>query len=106
PLAGLIHRRLAYLRPQWLSIHRLRKLKRNCLSHNLHMPHTSPYDSLCNHAREAAKLASIMGLLEWDERTKMPPAGGEYRAEQISYLAGEIHKKQTAPQVGEWLAAL
>ena len=70
------------------------------------MSHTSPYDSLCNHARETAKLASIMGVLEWDERTKMPPAGGEYRAEQISYLAGEIHKKQTAPQVGDWLAAL
>jgi carboxypeptidase Taq len=47
-----------------------------------------------------------MGLLEWDERTKMPPAAGAYRAEQISYLAGEIHKRQTAPQVGEWLSAL
>lgn len=70
------------------------------------MPHTAAYESLCNHTRETAKLASIMGLLEWDERTKMPPAGGEYRAEQISYLAGEIHKKQTAPQVGDWLTAL
>jgi len=67
---------------------------------------TSVYQSLCDHARETAKLASIMGLLEWDERTKMPPAGGEYRAEQISYLAGEIHKRQTAPQVGAWLAEL
>jgi carboxypeptidase Taq len=66
----------------------------------------SAYASLCDHARETAKLASIMGLLEWDERTKMPPAGGEYRAEQIAYLAGEIHKRQTAPQLGEWLAQL
>jgi carboxypeptidase Taq len=64
------------------------------------------YESLCSHTRETAKLASIMGLLEWDERTKMPPAGGDYRAEQISYLAGEIHKRQTNPAVGEWLAAL
>src|SRR5690349_16736458 len=47
-----------------------------------------------------------MGLLEWDERTKMPPAAGDYRAAQISYLAGEIHKRQTNPAVGEWLAAL
>jgi carboxypeptidase Taq len=68
--------------------------------------HTAAYESLCSHARETAKLASIMGLLEWDERTKMPPAGGDYRAEQISYLAGEIHKRQTNPAVGEWLAAL
>ena len=68
--------------------------------------HTAAYESLCNHTRETAKLASIMGLLEWDERTKMPPAAGDYRAEQISYLAGEIHKRQTNPAVGEWLAAL
>ena len=68
--------------------------------------HAAAYESLCNHARETAKLASIMGLLEWDERTKMPIAAGEYRAEQISYLAGEVHKKSTAPQVGHWLTAL
>jgi carboxypeptidase Taq len=64
------------------------------------------YDALCHHVRETAKLGSIMGLLEWDERTKMPSAGGEYRAEQIAFVAGEIHKRQTAPQLGEWLAEL
>jgi carboxypeptidase Taq len=67
---------------------------------------SAAYESLVAHARETAKLNSIAGLLEWDERTKMPPAGGEYRAEQISYLAGEIHKRQTDPRVGEWLAEL
>src|SRR5690606_37643763 len=61
------------------------------------------YQNLCDHARETAKLASIAGLLEWDERTKMPAAAGAYRAEQISYLAGEIHKRQVAPEVGQWL---
>ena len=64
------------------------------------------YQNLCDHARETAKLASIAGLLEWDERTKMPAAAGAYRAEQISYLAGEIHKRQVAPQVGAWLDEL
>lgn len=64
------------------------------------------YQSLCDNARETAKLASIAGLLEWDERTKMPAAAGAYRAEQISYLAGEIHKRQVAPQVGAWLDEL
>src|SRR5258706_14928122 len=64
------------------------------------------YDKLCTHAREAAILNSMQGLLGWDERTKLPPAGGEYRAEQMSFLAGLIHKKQTAPEVGEWLAEL
>ncbi len=64
------------------------------------------YERLCTHAREVAYLNSTQGLLGWDERTKLPPAGGEYRAEQMSFLAGLIHKKQTAPEVGEWLAEL
>ena len=64
------------------------------------------YDALCAHARETALLSSIRGLLDWDERTKMPPAAGAYRAEQTAFLAGEIHRRQTAPQVGQWLAEL
>src|SRR2546423_14756065 len=64
------------------------------------------YARLCTHAREAAILNSVHGLLGWDERTKLPPAGGPYRAEQMSFLAGLIHKTQTAPQVGEWLSEL
>src|SRR3982751_6879406 len=64
------------------------------------------YERLCKHAREVAILNATQSLLGWDERTKLPPAGGDYRAEQMSYLAGLIHKKQTAPEVGEWLAEL
>jgi len=64
------------------------------------------YDLLCKHAREVAILSSTQSLLGWDERTKLPPAGGEYRAEQMSYLAGLIHQKQTSPEVGQWLAEL
>jgi carboxypeptidase Taq len=64
------------------------------------------YERLVAHAREAALLRSTQWLLEWDDRTKLPPAGGAYRAEQISYLAGLLHRQHTAPQVGEWLAEL
>jgi carboxypeptidase Taq len=64
------------------------------------------YEKLCAHTREVALLNSTQSLLGWDERTKLPPAGGEYRAQQMSYLAGVIHKKQTAPDVGEWLVEL
>jgi carboxypeptidase Taq len=64
------------------------------------------YERLCAHVREVALLDSMQSLLEWDERTKLPPAGADYRAEQMSYLAGLIHQRQTAPQVGEWLAEL
>jgi carboxypeptidase Taq len=64
------------------------------------------YDRLCAHTRDVALLRSTQSLLEWDERTKLPAAGGEYRAEQVSYLAGLIHRRQTAPEVGDWLAEL
>jgi carboxypeptidase Taq len=64
------------------------------------------YEKLCAHAREVALLHSTQSLLGWDERTKLPPAGGAYRAEQMSYLAGVIHKRETAPEVGEWLGEL
>ncbi len=64
------------------------------------------YTLLCSHVREATILASIQELLEWDERTKMPPAGGAYRADQAAYVAGLVHQKQTAPIMGEWLAEL
>jgi len=49
---------------------------------------------------------SILSLLQWDERTIMPPAEGEYRAEQVTLLSGVIHERETAPQVGAWLAEL
>jgi carboxypeptidase Taq len=64
------------------------------------------FDQLVAHARETALLESINGLLNWDERTKMPPAAGEYRAEQITYIAGAVHKRRTDPQLGQWLAEL
>jgi len=64
------------------------------------------YDRLCKHTREVAILNSTQSLLGWDERTKLPPAGGDYRADQMSYLAGLIHKHQTAAEVGEWLTEL
>ena len=64
------------------------------------------YDQLCTYTREGALLRSIDGLLGWDQQTKMPPDGGDYRAEQCTYIAGLIHKHQTDPRVGEWLDQL
>jgi carboxypeptidase Taq len=68
--------------------------------------HPSTFDRLCDHTREVALLKSTQALLEWDERTKLPKAGGEYRAEQVSHLAGLIHRQQTEPAIGEYLAEL
>jgi len=64
------------------------------------------YKLLRDHAKETTMIATIQSLLEWDERTYMPPAGGEYRADQVAFLAGQVHRRQTAEQLGHWLSEL
>ncbi|MBI3837167.1 MAG: carboxypeptidase M32, partial [Planctomycetia bacterium] len=64
------------------------------------------YNQLCQHARETALLAATESILGWDERTKMPPEAAEYRAEQMTLLAGIIHQRRTDPQIGQWLGEL
>ena len=64
------------------------------------------FDDLCEHARETALLQSIEELLGWDERTMLPSAGGEYRAEQVTRLSGLVHQRQTDPRIGQWLESL
>ncbi len=64
------------------------------------------FELLCQHAREAALLESVGYLLEWDERTLMPHAGGEYRAEQVTILSSLAHLRQTDPRIGGWLDEL
>jgi len=69
----------------------------------------SPEDifrQLCDHARQTALLTSTSSLLQWDERTLMPPRAGEFRADQVASLAGLIHSRQTDPQLGDWLREL
>jgi carboxypeptidase Taq len=66
----------------------------------------SAFEQLCTHARQAALLESIESLLGWDERTYMPTAAGEYRAEQMTFISGEVHRRRTDPRLGEWLQEL
>ena len=44
------------------------------------------YQEVCRYARRTAVLASIDAVLGWDERTQLPPAGAEHRAEQSTLL--------------------
>ena len=64
------------------------------------------FKQLCDHLRETAQLGSVESLLGWDERTKMPIRGGDYRAEQTALLAGIVHGRRTDPRIGDWLAEL
>lgn len=61
------------------------------------------YDELLKRVREVSLIGSCYGVLEWDHQVNMPPAGGELRAEQTSYLAGLMHEKFTDPKIAELL---
>ena len=67
---------------------------------------TELYQEVCQYARRTAVLASINEALGWDERTQMPPAGAEYRAEQSTLLAGLIHQRWVDPKFGQQLDEL
>jgi len=64
------------------------------------------FESVCARARQAMLLHSTADTLEWDERTGMPVAAGEYRAQQISTLRALVHERRTDPQYGEDLQHL
>ena len=66
-------------------------------------PAESAYDSLLAHLREQALVASCQELLAWDELTRLPDAGTDYRGRQIACLAGKHHELATDPRIGEWL---
>jgi len=70
------------------------------------MNEDAKFSELCSLAREAALIESVEEALGWDERTYLPPESGEYRAEQMTFLSGLAHQKQTNPRLGELLNEL
>lgn len=64
------------------------------------------YEKLVKHGKEAAYLASAVGLLNWDQSTYIPARGHAHRANQLGALAGILHRMIADPAIGEWLAAI
>jgi carboxypeptidase Taq len=64
------------------------------------------YHDVCQYARRTAVMASVDAVLGWDERTQMPSAGAEHRAEQSTVLAGLIHQRWIDPKFGEQIDEL
>ncbi|MDA8745443.1 carboxypeptidase M32 [Rubripirellula amarantea] len=58
------------------------------------------FDRVCTIAREAMMIQTSADTLEWDERTRMPAAAGDYRASQVSLLRAETHKRRTDVEFG------
>jgi carboxypeptidase Taq len=61
----------------------------------------SAYEELLTRMKELTLLGNTAGVLGWDQEVYMPGAGGPYRADQLSLLAGMCHQKFTDPKVGE-----
>ncbi|HEY0835548.1 MAG TPA: carboxypeptidase M32 [Azospirillum sp.] len=58
--------------------------------------------------RRFARIAAIgdaLGILGWDMQTMMPDGAAGGRAEQTATLTVLAHELETAPEVGDWLAA-
>ena len=64
------------------------------------------FDELRLRMAELHDLQHVGGLLFWDQRTKMPPAGSESRAEQVATLGRIAHERFVDPAVGKLLEEL
>ncbi len=64
------------------------------------------YDALMAHTRELQALSQVSGLLGWDQETMMPRGAAAQRGEWLGAMGAVIHRGQTDPRVGDWLAKL
>jgi carboxypeptidase Taq len=61
---------------------------------------------ILGHVHQTSILQSTMSMLEWDQNTGLPPQAAEYRAEQLTLLAGMVHQRRIDPVLGDWLDKL
>src|SRR5437660_8219828 len=64
------------------------------------------YSRLVERLAEVQDIAGAGGLLAWDQRTKMPPAGARARADQLSTLTRLAYERFTADEIGSLLEEL
>jgi carboxypeptidase Taq len=64
------------------------------------------FQKLVSYVRETSLLESTLALLEWDERTGIPPLAAENRAEQVTFLSGLVHQRKTSAELGDCLHEL
>ena len=62
-------------------------------------------DELRARLAEISDLGRARALLDWDQRTQMPAAGAETRAEQLATLARIRHRRLIADELGALLDA-
>ncbi len=57
--------------------------------------HNKAWDRLDNYLVETRLLGSIQNTLYWDQNTIMPSEGSDWRGDQLSLLAKNLHHRQT-----------
>ena len=63
------------------------------------------FETLSAQLREIQLLSDTASCLGWDQETYLPPKGVAHRADQLAFLAGEIHSRATNKQFEETLQA-
>ena len=56
------------------------------------------WDLLGEYLRETHLLASIQNTLYWDQNTAMPSSAANWRGEQLTLLARQLHSRQISPK--------
>lgn len=65
----------------------------------------SAYSSLAAYSKDLTLLNGVQNLLNWDEKTIMPPGGGQSRANTNAVMAEVLATKSADPRIGAWLEA-
>jgi carboxypeptidase Taq len=67
---------------------------------------TELLQKILSYTHQTEILQSTMAMLEWDQNTGLPSSAAEYRAEQLTLLAGLVHQRRVDQQLGDWLGQL
>jgi len=64
------------------------------------------YEKYAAHMSKIADIQNAAGVLNWDQETYMPPKGANFRAQQLSTLAGIGHELSISDELGKLLEEL
>jgi carboxypeptidase Taq len=70
------------------------------------MTNKAAYAELISRLKRIHVLATVNGVLGWDEQVNLPPDSADLRAEQLALMAELQHGAASDPRIGELLAAL
>lgn len=64
------------------------------------------YQKFLKLLQEVGTASQVQSILGWDQETMMPPKGAGARAEQLAFLAGIVHERETSDELGNLISQL